>query len=398
MAENNNATVPAATAPAEPNRNVNAGRSGMAEFAAKLAAQHIIDDQDNERDWPITSIQLNARLLLEMFARMTFLLIRACSREMGYPTLNAQALIDLRHMANCVGWICLNNCYLVTYNKGIKILPSTFYSMNMPSINYLTFPIHIAALINSIGPIAQDGFPAKRTFIPFISATDITNVLPANYSDNIVARFFEKFPKTKYLTANVEPFGTQSSAWWSFWPMNGEQSNLTDEFLAANTARLFSRSLFSPIAYGEVLNELKVALIFIDEPLSVPGMAHFTATKWYESDDLTRFNGNMPSTSDFPLETRDYPYYDKSHKAVIARVQRQIFDVTEVDAPAAPRTSGTAGSSSVSDRQTLLSLYHRASDLANQFQVDIDPDTISYFTTLERQVSANQYLGSPLNC
>lgn len=407
MSANTGAPAPSASstpglelqAPANPNTKIATGRSGMAEFAAILAANHIIDDQDNERDWPITIVDLSAEGLHELYSRITFYLVRALSREMGYPQLNAQTLTDIRNMSRYVGWVALHASYLVSYNKGIKLLPSTFIAAQTPPVSYLTFPIFITALINSIGPIQQDGFPAKRTYVPILRWSQVNNARPAGYNDILVNRFFEKFPKTKYLVGNVEPFGTASQPWWAIWPRNGQPSTMQDEFLEPpNQGYLAAKDLFSPVPYSEILNELKTALVHLDYPLAVPGMAHHTATPWYSEDELDRYNTATPPLAAFPDEAREYPYYDKSYKAIIHRVEsetRIIPTVPEIEAPTkaragkrrrnkspeyapeSPTQPGTAGPSNAS-AETEEKTFHRVVYFMFQHQIMREVTPTSY--------------------
>lgn len=344
MADDAPARTAADEAPAiaTPRSNITTGKSKMSSFGATLAANFTIVQNENGPTYPVLAHHLNTTAMFNMFARIIFQICLSINRELGAPNV-VNDLPVIRDITNSVAWDALSAAYVVMYNKGRRFDYGLFANMPVPPILATKFPIFVSALINSIGPIQRDDVPSRRIHVPYITYNDVNNNRPAGYASHLAARFVEKFGKTKLLSGIVESNGSESSGWWTIHPLFLRRSMVPDQ-LVPNAPNYPELALYSPFGYDNVENYLKLAPLYSVEPLAFPGVGPYSVTDWYTRDQLNNFQGTWPNESDFPLESRNYPYLWTGTAAYYSRIERRITrhpdeDDAQDDRPSSSRAA-----------------------------------------------------------
>jgi hypothetical protein len=195
-------------------------------------------------------------------------------------------------------------------------------------------------LINSIGPVQPSGIHSNRIHIPLIDATSLRQNRPSDYRTGYFNTFVDA-RRDKLMFTNIESDGEHSSAWWTLWPAEVSRPNLYG-FNKANMSRanLNKWTVFSPVQFNEVENYLKPAVIFAGKPLSNPGLGPWSATYWYERNDLQSFIGSTPSPADFPPETREFPAFWNNAVAFHADVETRFIRQENLGNDAASLAAG----------------------------------------------------------
>lgn len=334
----------------------------MERLAADLAAWMIIEDQANEF-YPVTVHRLDARVLFDLFGRITFQIATSIKHELGFPNFDAASQRSIREISKCVAYQALLATYSVTFKKGSRHLPTYFHGQHRPLAAHFTFPIYISTLINTIGPLQIGDYPAPCSHVPYLSYYEIVAQRPPAYAEHHLSRFCEKLSRSGYLTGTVEPDGTASNGWWTLWPVKEPTSIVVDysnvvDYYVGETTLLPVITVFMPQKADQLEDHFKLAIVFAQKPLCVPGIGQFSATEWYEATDLENFD-KLPTPWQFPAATREFPYYNESNRAVHAYVEPKLFTYQDVPAPSsssipAGGTDRTPGPSHLNRRRRLI--------------------------------------------
>lgn len=154
---------------------------------------------------------------------------------------------ELHNIAMSVAFEAPEATYSFLYNKACRFQSDLVREMPIPSISHTSFPIYIAVFANSIGPVRLESIPARGQHIPLLYADEVEGVRPAGYDMYLTSRFREKSGESTRVLALVDPSGSDSSAWWTFWVTKNSTSTTSDLNSTDENSMLNTYTLWSPV-------------------------------------------------------------------------------------------------------------------------------------------------------
>ena len=262
-------------------------------FVHRLVANGIIKAEHNALIFPIHEHKLHAPTLFTMFYNTLYPLVYD-----NHPLDPSLTPIDV--ITRSIAYNALVNAYAVSYQKGTHISHNLVRTLgSAPEVTLYQFPIFVAALINSIGPVRFDGVPARGVHVPYLVFDEIVAQVPPSYSLSHIAMFNEKVYRSgSYAMLGVNITALESSPWWTF---HGHPEHVRD------IPQTYS--LWSPIPWTDCDPVLKLGALFAKSRLTTSvGVVNFSSTPFYDVND-------PPHVDEFPTEVYDPPYLNKSQPA-----------------------------------------------------------------------------------
>ena len=262
-------------------------------FVNRLVANGIIKPEYNAFIFPIHEHKLHAPFLFTMFYNILHPLVSD-----NHPLDPSLTPIDV--ITRSIAYDALVNAYAVSYQKGIYVSYNLVRTLgSAPEVMLHHFPILVANLINTIGPVEFSGVPARGVHVPYLVPDDVSAQLPPSYLPSHITTFNEKLYRSRvYGLLGVDITTHGSSPWWTF---HGHPEHVRD-----NTR---TYSLWSPIPWNDCDPVLKLGALFAKSRLTTSvGVVNFSSTPFYHVND-------PPHINDFPPEVYDPPYLNQSQPA-----------------------------------------------------------------------------------
>ena len=262
-------------------------------LAESLVASSIIKPEYNGIDYPIHVHKLFPPALFTMFYNILHPLV-----SNNYPLDPSLTPVDV--IARSIAYDALVNARAVSYQKAIRESPDLVGTLGIyPQVMLYTFPIFVAALINSIGPVHFYGVPARGIHVPYLAFDEVFALMPPSYASSHLAMFNQKLYRSRVYALHDVNIGTpQSSPWWTF--------HAQPEHVHKNTQ---TYSLWSPVPWDGCDPALKLGALFAKGRLTISvGVGNFSSTPFYDVNDPPRAN-------EFPPEVWSFPYFNQSQPA-----------------------------------------------------------------------------------
>ena len=286
----------------------NAARPAKAKiFTESLVANGIIKPEYNGINYPIHEHKLIPVALFTMFYNILHPLVYN-----NYPLDPSLTPVDV--ITRSIAYDALINARAVSYQKAIREIPDLVRTLgSSPQVMLYTFPIFVAALINSIGPVHFYGLPARGIHVPYLAFDEVFALMPPSYASSHIAMFNEKLYQSRvYALLDVNIRTPESSPWWTF--------HTYPEHVHGNPQ---TYSLWSPVPWDGCDPVLKLGALFAKCRLtSSNGVVNFTSTPFYDVNDPPRAN-------EFPPEVWSFPHFNESQPAYYVYWERSpAYDET----------------------------------------------------------------------
>ena len=210
---------------------------------------------------------------------------------------------DVDVITRSVAYDALVNTYAVLYHKGIRESQELLRTLGQaPEVVFYQFPIFVALLINSIGPVVFKEVPARGFHIPYLLFDEVFAQKPRNYSPSHITMFIEKVTQSKkYALLGVNVIvSCESSSWWTFH---------THTHTGPGTDNTGTYSLWSPVQSYMCDPVLRLGALFAKSRLTTfAGVVNFSGTPFC-------YVGDPPRCNEYPTSLNEYPYFNKRHPA-----------------------------------------------------------------------------------
>ena len=273
--------------------------AGPIGFASWLVARGILKQNPGQLPCPRHEHKLSAASLFTMFYNILLPLV-ATSQPID------PSFTNIAVMTRSIAYEALLNTFAVLHGKCTR-LPGGLVSNLGPRQNVMLhkFPIFVAGLINTIGPVHFDGVPSRGVHVPYLLPDEVFAQIPRSYAASHIAKFNRKLSRSRvYDLLGVHISFGVSSAWWTLHAYPDLDG----------TTKTYS--LWSPVRADRCDPALKLGALFAKSRLTnSPGIVNFNSTPFYDIDD-------PPCLDKFPSEIFSYPYFNALQPVYYRHVDR----------------------------------------------------------------------------
>ena len=275
--------------------------------------------------------KLRAHVLFTMFYNILHPLV-----HINHPSDPLVTPVD--DITRSIAYDALENTFAVLYHKGTRDHQTLVRILGKaPEVVLYSFPIFVALLINSIGPVKLLEVPYGGFLVPYLLYDDVLAQKPRSYSASHIAMFTDKVRRSSlYALLGVDTaMRPESSPWWTFHPQPERHSNKTPTY-----------SLWSPVQWYMCDPVLKLGVLYAKSPLLASfGIVNMSATPFCPV-------GDPPRADRFPPYIVKVPYLNRSHPAHFA-VWQDSSEYDKIGSAShqlqAPSTSSHNSSARVAD-------------------------------------------------
>ena len=207
-----------------------------------------------------------------------------------------------------IAYDALENTFAVLYHKGTREHHTLVRTLGKArDVVLYSFPIFVALLINSIGPVKFNEVPAGGFHVPYLLFDDVLALKPRSYTPSHIAMFTDKVRRSSsYALLGVDTaMRPESSPWWTFHTKAEPRSNKTPTY-----------TLWSPVQWYYCDHVLKLGVLYAKSPvINSFGVGIVSATPYCAVND-------PPRADEFPSYMVNMPYLNRSHPAYYSTWQR----------------------------------------------------------------------------